>query len=54
VKARINQSERETQALAHDRLLYPRQTHNHRGEPVFDLSVAKQFLLDDVKDKKHT
>jgi len=53
VKRRQDQSRRESQALAHDRQLYPRQMHNHRGEPVFDLSNAKQLLHDDVKDKKH-
>jgi hypothetical protein len=54
VKARYEQSEMEADALAHDRLLYPRQSHNHRGEPVFDLSIAKQFLCEDVKNKLHT
>ena len=54
VMKRRNQSEREIQALAHDRQLYPRQTHNHRGEPVFDLSIAKQFLKEDVRNNKHT
>jgi hypothetical protein len=54
VKKRSNQSETEMQALLHDRQLFPRQTHNHRGEPVFDFSVAKQLLREDVRDKKHT
>ena len=49
VKARRYQSERERQALEHDRQLYPRQKHNDRGEPVFDLSEAKKFLREDVR-----
>ena len=44
----------EAEALACDRQLYPRNTHNQRGEPVFDLSEAKYLLREDVKDKKHT
>lgn len=40
--------------LERDRLLHPRQTHNHRGEPVFDMDIAaKTQLRDDVKDKLH-
>jgi hypothetical protein len=40
-------------ALEHDWGLTPRQTKNARGEPVFDMSIAKKFLEMDVKDKKH-
>jgi hypothetical protein len=54
VNARLATSLAEEQALAHDRRLYPRQTHNHRGEPVFDLSPAKEYLREDVKNKVHT
>jgi hypothetical protein len=43
----------ELEALAHDRLLFPRQMENCRGEPVFDLSTAKLFLRADVGDGKH-
>ena len=43
----------EERALARDRLLYPRQTHNDRGEPLFDLSVAKLLLREDVKANRH-
>jgi hypothetical protein len=32
--------------------LFPRQTENHRGEPVFDLSAAKLFLRADVAEGK--
>jgi hypothetical protein len=38
---------------AHDRQLIPRQTENHRGEPVFDLSPAKMLLRADVLAGKH-
>jgi hypothetical protein len=37
----------------HDRLLFPRQMENCRGEPVFDLSAAKLLLRTDVADGKH-
>ena len=43
----------EVAALAHDRLLYPRETHNNRGEPVFSSSAAQRLLRQDVNDKKH-
>ena len=41
------------QAFQHDRQLYPRSTHNRRGEPVFDLSEAKKFLILDIADENH-
>jgi hypothetical protein len=50
---RLARSDSEARALAQDRQLHPRQTHNHRGEPVFHLSTAKQLLRDDVKNKLH-
>jgi hypothetical protein len=37
----------------HDRKLYPRATHNHRGEPKFDMSQAKELLRADVKNREH-
>ena len=43
----------EQQYLAKDRQLYPRQTHNQRGELVFDLSPAKALLREDIKNKLH-
>jgi hypothetical protein len=43
----------ESNALAHDRRLFPRATENSHGEPVFDLSPAKLLLQADVADKKH-
>ena len=49
-----NQSFEGELALAHDRLLHPRQTHNHRGEPVFELSTAKLLLREDVENELHT
>ena len=53
VNNRSNQSEREMQALLHDRQLFPRQTRNLQGEQVFELSVAQKLLRGDVRDKKH-
>jgi hypothetical protein len=43
----------ESEALMHDRLMFPRQMENCRGEPVFDLSAAKLLLRADVADGKH-
>jgi hypothetical protein len=40
-------------ALEHDRRLFPRETHNLRGEPVFDMSHAKLLLREDVHNKIH-
>ncbi len=40
--------------LDRDRLLHPRKSHNHRGEPVFDMDIpAKEQLREDVKNKLH-
>ena len=48
-------SAKEEEFLKHDRILYPRQTHNHRGEPNWDLDTeAKEQLRKDVKNKLHT
>lgn len=45
-------SAQELEWLKRDRLLHPRQTHNHRGEPVFDMDEkAKKQLRKDVKNK---
>jgi hypothetical protein len=43
----------ELDALEHDRRLFPRQTANQRGEPVFDLHPAKLLLRADVVAGKH-
>jgi hypothetical protein len=43
----------EEQALEHDRGIFPRQTRNHHGEPVFDVSNAKMLLRGDMADMKH-
>ena len=44
---------RDAAALEYDRRLYPRASHNARGERVFDMSAAKELLRQDVKDEKH-
>ncbi len=44
----------EEEYLRHDRQLYPRKSHNQRGEPVFDMDTeAKMQLREDVKNKLH-
>jgi hypothetical protein len=54
VKKQLGESAWITEALVHDRELHPRQYKNARGELVFDLvREAKQYLEEDVKDKKH-
>jgi hypothetical protein len=50
----LHQALQEEQYLARDRLLYPRQSHNERGEPVFYLSPAKALLREDVSNGVHT
>ena len=40
-------------ALAHDRQLYPKATHNHRGEPRWEGSEAEQLLRLDMDAGKH-
>ncbi|CAB9523470.1 expressed unknown protein [Seminavis robusta] len=40
--------------MKHDSRLYPRQTHNHRGEPIFDVDIeAKETLHYDIKHELH-
>jgi hypothetical protein len=53
VQALANRSAKEEYWMSHDRLLHPRQMHNDRGEPVFDLSVAKLLLREDVIANRH-
>ena len=49
----MTRAAQESEALVHDRLLFPRQMENHRGEPVFDLSPAKLLLRADVEEGRH-
>jgi hypothetical protein len=50
----LHQTLQEEQYFARDRLLYPRQSHNERGEPVFDKSPGKALLREDVSNGIHT
>lgn len=51
---RRSRSAEEEEWLERDRLLHPRQSHNHQGEPVFDMDIAaKEQLRDDIKNKLH-
>lgn len=43
----------ESIALAHDRSLFPKKTHNSRGEKIFYWSRAMALLKQDVAEKKH-
>jgi hypothetical protein len=50
----LHQALQEDQYFARDRLSYERQSHNERGEPVFDLSPARALLREDVSNGVHT
>ena len=49
----LHRSMQEQQYFEHDLPLYPRQTHNERGQLVFDLSSAKMLLREDIKQNLH-
>jgi hypothetical protein len=53
VQTELNRACDDELAFAHDRRLHPRQTHNRRGELVFDMTPAKELLREDIKNKKH-
>jgi hypothetical protein len=40
-------------ALAHDRQIFPKATHNHRGELRWEGSEAERFLRLDIDDGNH-
>jgi hypothetical protein len=40
-------------ALAHDRHIYPKKTHNHRGEPRWEGSEAERLLKLDIDKGKN-
>ena len=47
-------SAQEEEWMQHDRTIHPRKTHNHRGEPVFDMDeTAKSRLRRDVEKGYH-
>lgn len=46
-------SKQEEEWMVHDRQIHPRQSHNHRGEPVFDLDEAKTLLRGDIENGLH-
>jgi hypothetical protein len=46
-------AQEEEECFTHDRKLCPRATHNHRGEPMFDMFPAKKLLQADVKNREH-
>ena len=53
IKKRKERASLELELLNREREMYPRATHNNRGELVFDMLSAKKLLRKDVKDKKH-
>lgn len=53
VSGRRAKSDRESEALAADRLLHPRSTHNHKGELVFAMTPAAGLLREDVCNGLH-
>jgi hypothetical protein len=48
-----NSAASDSAALARDRLIYPKKTHNHRGEPRWEGSEAERLLRLDMDDGKH-
>ena len=46
-------AEKDAAALLHDRLIYPRPTHNHRGEPQWADHEASTLLELDVSNGAH-
>jgi len=47
------QATSESAALAHDRRIHPKATHNYRGEPRWEGSAAERLLRLDMDAKKH-
>ena len=50
---KITQQQTEWKAYLRDVDLQPRNSHNNRGEPSFDLSPAKELLRNDVTNGLH-
>ena len=53
VKKALERANEEEAALEADLLRHPRKTTNHRGEPEWHSSEAKQLLCADMDDKLH-
>lgn len=53
LKDKDDRAAAESAALAHDRRIHPKPTHNHRGEPRWEGSEAEQLLQFDVDEGKH-
>jgi hypothetical protein len=53
VRDKKKRSAVDEEAFQRDRTLHPRSNHNSRGEPVFDLSDAKELLRVDVREGKN-
>jgi hypothetical protein len=49
----VHRAMQEQQYFEHDRSLHPRQTHNEKGELVFDMHPAKLLLRQDIENKLH-
>lgn len=50
VEEKVTAAASDAAALAHDRLEHPIPTHDHRGQPYWQTSVARDFLLKDIED----
>ena len=49
----IERARREMEYFQHDRALYPEQTHDERGNIIFDKSPAKLLLREDIQNEVH-
>ena len=53
IRDKNNRASAESAALAHDRRIHPKATHNHRGEPRWEGSDAERLLRLDMDQGMH-
>lgn len=53
LKEKQEWASKDAESLAKDRMLKPKPTHNHRGEPRFEGSETERWLKIDVAAGKH-
>ena len=53
VKKGLERAAEDKEALMEDRMLHPRPKTNHRGEPEWNESRAKELLLEDMDERVH-
>ena len=53
LQRKSNSTQLEMAALAHDRLLFPKKTHNEKGEKIFYWTEGMKLLKQDIDDGLH-